>query len=45
MTRNIGSIKRVLRELAGLVPFATAAIGWCFPSAPLGANTCRRPTE
>ena len=63
MTRNIGSIDRVLRVLVGLgaislvfvgphspwgwlgvVPLATALIGWCPPYALLGINTCgRRP--
>jgi hypothetical protein len=64
MTRNIGSIERILRALVGLVllalvfvgpktawgwiglvPLATAAIGWCPPYAMLGINTCRRPTK
>lgn len=27
----------------GIVPLATAAIGWCPPYAMLGLNTCKRP--
>jgi hypothetical protein len=27
----------------GIVPLATAAIGWCPPYAMLGISTCKRP--
>ncbi len=62
MTRNIGSIDRLIRFVAGLavlslvfvgpqslwgllglVPLATAVIGWCPPYAMLGISTCRTP--
>jgi hypothetical protein len=57
MTKNIGSIDRVIRIVAGLaliawgvmaqnwwgaigiVPLATALIGWCPAYAPFGINT------
>ena len=59
MKKNVGTIDRSIRALAGLViiaigvvfqswwgtlgliPLATAAIGWCPPYAILGFNTCR----
>ncbi|MBC5767987.1 YgaP family membrane protein [Ramlibacter albus] len=28
----------------GIVPLATAALGWCPPYAMLGISTCKRPT-
>jgi hypothetical protein len=28
----------------GVVPIATAAIGWCPANVPFGLNTCRRPS-
>jgi Protein of unknown function (DUF2892) len=59
MTRNVGTIDRVLRALVGigaislvfvgpqtpwgwlgLMPLATAALGWCPPYGLLGINTC-----
>lgn len=59
MTKNVGSIDRILRVAIGLtlialattgtvgwwgwlglVPLATAAIGWCPPYALFGWNTC-----
>ena len=59
MTRNIGTLERVIRALVGLglvsivffgpqtqwgwiglVPLATALVGWCPPYALLGINTC-----
>jgi Protein of unknown function (DUF2892) len=59
MTRNIGSLDRMLRIIVGLgaislvfigpqtpwgwlglIPLATAALGWCPPYALLGLNTC-----
>ncbi|MDH6260497.1 DUF2892 domain-containing protein [Bradyrhizobium sp. BR13661] len=63
MTRNIGTIDRIIRVvvglaalslvfigpkslwgLLGLIPLATAAIGWCPPYAMLGIKTCRSST-
>ncbi|MGD2082509.1 MAG: DUF2892 domain-containing protein [Chromatiales bacterium] len=59
MTRNIGSVDRVIRILAGLaligwglwaqswwgaigvIPLATAFIGWCPAYAPFGISTRR----
>jgi len=59
MTKNVGTIDRSIRVIAGLViialgvifqswwgaigliPLATAAIGWCPPYALLGMSTCR----
>lgn len=29
----------------GLVPLATALVGWCPPYALLGINTCRAPAR
>jgi hypothetical protein len=59
MTKNIGSLDRTLRVVAGLVlialaatgtvgwwgylgviPLATAAMGWCPPYALFGWSTC-----
>ena len=58
MKRNMGTIDRVLRTLAGVgivaagiyfkswwgavgvIPLATAAIGWCPAYLPLGLSTC-----
>ena len=31
--------------LIGLVPLATAVIGWCPPYALLGISTCKRSTS
>ncbi len=67
MTRNIGTIDRILRIIVGLaligfvfyapqtpyaawanwgwigvVPLATAVLGWCPPYSLLGINTCGR---
>lgn len=63
MTRNIGTIDRGLRIVAGLalialvfvgpqtpwgwmgiVPVATALVGWCPPYALFGISTCARRT-
>ena len=63
MTRNIGTIDRILRTIfglgaialvfvgpqtpwgwLGLIPLATAAIGWCPPYALIGLNTCAART-
>jgi hypothetical protein len=59
MNKNVGTIDRSVRALAGLViigigvvfqswwgaigllPLATAAIGWCPPYAMLGLSTCK----
>jgi len=59
MTKNIGSLDRILRIVVGValiaatvtgtigvwgwigvVPLATALMGWCPPYAILGFNTC-----
>lgn len=59
MTRNIGSLDRMLRIVVGLgaislvfigpqtpwgwlglIPLATAALGWCPPYALFGFSTC-----
>ena len=59
MTKNVGSIDRILRVVVGLVlitlaatgtvgwwgylgviPLATAAIGWCPAHTLFGGNTC-----
>jgi uncharacterized membrane protein YfcA len=59
MTKNIGSLDRILRIVIGValiaatlmgaigvwgwigvVPLATAIMGWCPPYALLGFNTC-----
>jgi hypothetical protein len=64
MTRNIGTIDRILRTIVGLgaiafvfvgpqtpwgwlglIPLATAAIGWCPPYALIGLNTCAVKTQ
>lgn len=61
MTRNVGTVDRIVRAvvglgllslvfvgpetlwgLLGLIPLATAAIGYCPPYALLGINTCKR---
>lgn len=60
MTRNIGSMDRLIRiviglaalslvfvgpkslwGLIGIVPLATALVGWCPPYAILGISTCK----
>lgn len=60
MTRNIGSVDRLIRiviglaalslvfvgpkslwGLIGIVPLATALVGWCPPYAILGISTCK----
>lgn len=62
MNKNIGTIDRTLRIIAGLgllslvfigpqtpwgwvgiIPLATALIGWCPLYAPLGISTCGKP--
>ena len=66
MTRNIGTIDRILRAILGLgvlslvfvgpqtpwgwlglIPLATAIIGWCPPYALLRLSTCaaKRPNS
>ncbi len=58
MTRNVGSIDRIVRVVAGLaliaagvyykawwgvigvVPLATAALGWCPAYLPFGLSSC-----
>ena len=64
MTRNIGTVDRIIRTVAGLglisivfvgpqtpwgwlglLPLATAAIGWCPPYALLKINTCGTKTK
>ena len=59
MTRNVGSLDRILRVILGLglialafvgpkspwgwlglVPLATAVLGWCPPYALVGLSTC-----
>lgn len=66
MTKNVGTLDRVARLVAGLViivlgivfqswwgvigiiPLATAAIGWCPPYAMLGFSSCKvenKPAE
>jgi cadmium resistance protein CadD (predicted permease) len=61
MTRNVGTVDRIVRAavglgllslvfvgpetlwgLLGLIPLATAAIGYCPPYALFGINTCKR---
>lgn len=63
MTKNIGSIDRVIRIIVGValivsaitgvlapwgwigvVPLATALIGWCPPYAIFGLSTCKTKT-
>lgn len=64
MTRNVGTLERVIRALIGfglvsivfvgpqtqwgwigLIPLATALMGWCPPYALLGINTCGTPSK
>ena len=60
MTKNAGTIDRVVRGIAGvaliawaltggpawawvgIVPLATAALGWCPAYLPFGISTCAR---
>ena len=63
MTKNVGTLDRVIRLIIGLViiglgvafqswwgligiiPLATAGIGWCPPYALLGFSTCKVKAE
>lgn len=63
MSKNVGTIDRMIRLIIGLVvialgvmyqswwgllgiiPLATATIGWCPPYALLGIRTCKLPEE
>ena len=64
MTKNIGSLDRILRIVIGaaliaatlmgaigvwgwigVVPLATALMGWCPPYAIFGINTCKTKSE
>lgn len=61
MSKNVGTVDRILRAVLGIVlialvfvgpktmwgwigvvPLATALIGWCPPYALFGINTCGR---
>lgn len=60
MTKNVGTVDRVIRVVVGLaliaygvmnsswigaiglVPLATAAMGWCPAYLPIGLSTCPR---
>ena len=40
MKQNVGTVDRVIRIFAGLLPLATGLLGWCALYIPLGIDTC-----